>query len=298
MSAKISVVMSVLNGAEFLRPAIDSILRQTLSDLELIVIDNCSVDDTPAILDSYSDPRLVRLRNDRVLSLPQSLNKGLSAARGTYVARLDADDIAASDRLELQARELDAHPDMTLVGCHYRTIDENDNSTGLHTPPIEPSALYQSMAFSNPFAHSAVMFRRDAAVAVGRYPERFVYAQDFALWQELARRGRVGMIGQPLVDIRKHSGQMTLGASYMYVRHHETIELFEQAQRLPGLRPQAIRAGRETLAMHHFAYAQALWQGGRLAAAAWHFTKSIWVAPTFFACKVLAKLGRSLGQGQ
>ncbi|MGB8484637.1 MAG: glycosyltransferase family A protein, partial [Xanthobacteraceae bacterium] len=111
---RVSVIMSVLNGEAFLRPAVESILGQTFRDFEFIVIDNASSDGTAGILDGYRDDRIVRLRNDDIRTLTQSLNRGLHAARGEYVARLDADDLAASERLGRQVAFLDANPDVVL----------------------------------------------------------------------------------------------------------------------------------------------------------------------------------------
>ena len=124
MTPRVSVIMSVLNGAEFLRPAVASILNQTFTDFEFIIIDNASTDATADILDSYRDPRIVRVRNGNILTLTESLNKGLVLARGVYVARQDADDISAPARLERQLAILDTQPDALLVGTHARMIDE------------------------------------------------------------------------------------------------------------------------------------------------------------------------------
>src|SRR5262245_13045266 len=150
MTPTISVLMSVLNGQEFLRPAVESVLAQTFADFEFIIIDNASRDGTSAILDSYRDPRIVRLRNDRILSLTQSLNKGLQVARGTYVARLDADDVAAPTRLMKQVELLDRDQDILLAGSSVRVINETGHVIGRIDPPAAQGDLYNALAYSNP----------------------------------------------------------------------------------------------------------------------------------------------------
>ncbi len=115
---KLSVVMPLYNAARYLRPAIESILNQTYTDFEFIIVDDCSTDETPAILDSYPDPRIVRLRNPQNLGIVGALNRGLEAARGQYIARMDGDDIALAERFAQQVAWLDAHPNIGLCsGC-------------------------------------------------------------------------------------------------------------------------------------------------------------------------------------
>ena len=115
----ISVVMSVYNGEKYLREAIDSILSQTYQNFEFIVIDDCSSDNTSYILKSYTDARMQIIRNDRNLKLPASLNKGLKIAKGKYIARMDADDIAMPDRFAKQVEYLEEHSDVAVVGGSF-----------------------------------------------------------------------------------------------------------------------------------------------------------------------------------
>src|SRR5512146_2439112 len=111
MEPIVSVVMPVYNSAPYLREAVDSILAQTFTDFEFIIVDDGSSDETPQILDGYGDARIRRLRNERNMGVVPTLNCGLAAARGRYVARHDADDISLPTRLEQQVRFLDTHPE-------------------------------------------------------------------------------------------------------------------------------------------------------------------------------------------
>jgi glycosyltransferase involved in cell wall biosynthesis len=286
---RVSVIMSVLNGEAFLRPAIESILGQTFRDFEFIVIDNASSDATAAILDRYRDERMVRLRNDEVRSLTQSLNRGLQAARGEYIARLDADDLAAPDRLARQVAFLDAHEDIILVASHLRIIDETDRVIGHFTSPIEHSGIYDDLAYRNPIGHSAAMFRRGPVLALGGYPAAYVFAQDLALWVTLAQQhARFGMINELLGDNREHSRRTTLSAPMALLRHRESIKIFESALRLPRLSHKARRLGRINLARLHCMLAGALLRSGAAGAAGLELVHGVRLAPVFCIRRALA----------
>jgi len=285
---KVSVLMSVLNGQEFLRPAVESVLAQTFTDFEFIIIDNASRDQTPAILAAYADDRIVRLRNDHVLSLTQSLNKGLEIARGIYVARLDADDVAAPTRLARQAEFLDHNSDVLLAGSGVRVIDEGGRVIGRIDPPQASGDLYNALAWSNPFVHSASMFRREPVATLGGYPETYVYAQDLALWIKLAQRGRLGMVAEPLVDLREHSQQATRVPDLAITRNREMIAIFGTAQQLPDLSSDARRRGRLHLATLHCLLAGALLGSGRFCAAIGELLRGLYLAPVFCTRRALA----------
>ena len=129
---KISVIMSVYNGEEYLAEAIDSVLGQSFSDFELIVINDCSTDGTSEILCKYAslDARVKVHTNEVNLRLPSSLNKAISLAEGKYIARMDADDICLPDRLEKQFEFMESHPDVALSSCRFMTLKNGVISSG------------------------------------------------------------------------------------------------------------------------------------------------------------------------
>jgi hypothetical protein len=290
---RVSVIMSVLNGEAFLRPAIESILGQTFGDFEFIVIDNASSDRTAGILDSYRDDRIVRRRNGSVLSLTKSLNNGLQLVRGDYVARMDADDIAMPVRFARQVEFLDSHPDVLLVASYVRLIDCNGNVFADIERPTDPAELYDALAYSNPFAHSATMFRLAPVAALGGYPPAYVFAQDLALWLKLAQLGRLGMVAEALVDMREHRGQTTFSSDLALLRHRESIAIFEAAQRLPGLSRKARRLGRINLARIHCLLAGALLMSGNVSEALLELTRGLRLAPMFCVRRAVAGRWRS-----
>ena len=124
LTPKLSVVMSVLNGEPYLREAVESILNQTFEDFEFIVLDDGSTDNTVQILESYDDPRMVRLYNPANLGLPKSFNRGLSVCRGEFIVRQDADDMSMPSRFMTQLHYLERHPDIGVLGTQMDVVDE------------------------------------------------------------------------------------------------------------------------------------------------------------------------------
>lgn len=207
----VSVLMSVYNGERFLHEAIESIQRQTLEELEFIIIEDGSTDGSGEIIDAYAaaDHRIRIIRNNANLGLTRSLNLGLRAATGTYLARQDADDVSIPSRLREQATFLDRHKDFVIVGSACQLIDEGGNSISIRRYPGDDLAIRWKMLFDNPFAHSSVMIRRDTLCTHGlMYDERRRFAQDFDLWSRLLQFGRGANSLSPLIEYRLHQGSV------------------------------------------------------------------------------------------
>jgi glycosyltransferase involved in cell wall biosynthesis len=205
----VTVLMSVYDGERHLRESVESILDQTLTDFELLVVDDASTDGSRAIVDSYGDPRVRVLTNEANVGLTRSLNRGLREAGGAYVARQDADDVSEPHRLERQRDLLDRRPGLALVASHYRRIDENGRHAGDRPVPTETRDIRWRLLFVNAFTHSSVTFRRDVVLELGGYDERFRYAQDFELWSRLARCHAVAAVPETLVSYRRSADSMT-----------------------------------------------------------------------------------------
>ena len=202
---RLSVLMSVHNGADYLREAIDSILRQSLADFELVVIDDASTDGCAEILRSYRDARIVGLQNRDRLGLTRSLNRGLRIARGDYIARIDADDRAHPQRLRRQAAFLDRYPDHILVGSGYREIDAAGEVIATWRKPMGDIELRWVSLLRTALEHSSVTFRRTRADgAPVFYDERWRTAQDAELWLRLLEQGKGCVLEAPLLDYRVH----------------------------------------------------------------------------------------------
>jgi glycosyltransferase involved in cell wall biosynthesis len=204
----VSVLMGVWNGAPRVREAVDSVLQQTMADLELIVIDDGSADTTPAILRSFSDPRLRVERRARG-GLTRALKAALELARAPLVARLDADDVAQPERFERQRAFLDAHPDIGLLGTGAREVDAAGRELAVVRPPTDDAAIRCALIRRNPFVHSSVMMRRATVEQAGGYDPAFPVAQDYDLWMRMSRVTRMANLPQPLVVRRILPGRIT-----------------------------------------------------------------------------------------
>jgi glycosyltransferase involved in cell wall biosynthesis len=200
---QISVVMAVHNTERFLRQAMGSILNQTYSDFELIVVDDASSDGSSAILDSYDDPRIVRITNGQNLGLTRSLNRGLSVAHGEFIARHDADDVSHPERFRQQLALITTRSTLGLVTSSYDVIDRHGQLLDTVPLPTSNSALQTELERYNCFCHGAVMFRRDCAKKIGcYYCESFPVAQDYDLWLRIAEHHELGSIAEPLYQWR------------------------------------------------------------------------------------------------
>ena len=205
-SPRVSCLMPVYNGERYLAEALDSVLGQTFTDFELIVVDDGSRDASPAILDDYRrrDPR-VRVLTKENGGIVDALNHGLSHAQGDYIARMDADDVCLPNRFEIQVAYLDAHPGCVLVGGLAAMIDERGgplgtSSGGRHArtrldvfPPKVAVAL-----------HPLVTIRRSALTAVDGYRKMFPHAEDYDLYLRLARLGTIDNPDVVVLKYRKH----------------------------------------------------------------------------------------------
>lgn len=204
----VSVLLAVSDGERFLRPALASILRQTVSDVELLVVDDGSTDATPEILAGMDDARLRVLRNDTQLGLAASLNRGLDEARGRFVARLDADDVAMPARLERQLAAIRSTPGTTILGTAVCALDGDGSPGVVHFMPATPIAVRWHLLFGSPFFHpSVVMEREELERQALRYDPAFDESEDYDLWSRALATGEGANLSVPLVLYRVHSAQ-------------------------------------------------------------------------------------------
>jgi glycosyltransferase involved in cell wall biosynthesis len=201
---KVSVVLPVYNGEEYLRASLDSIFSQTYSDFELIIINDGSTDGSKAILDSINDRR-VRVYHQENIGLAATLNRGVKLARGEYVARQDQDDVSYPERLEKQVRYLDANPECALLGTRAEIWVGNKKTERAHDHLTECADLRFDLLFDNPFVHSSVMFRKDVVCELGGYAmeKSRQPPEDYELWSRIARVAYVGNLPERLVAYRE-----------------------------------------------------------------------------------------------
>jgi glycosyltransferase involved in cell wall biosynthesis len=208
---RVSIIMAVYNAARYLREAMDSVVSQDFTDFEFVIVDDCSTDETPAIIAAYADPRVVYLRNERNTGQTPSLNRALRASRGQYVARLDGDDAYQAGKLRRQVEFLDAHPQVAVCGTAAVKFDGEGREFGLYTPPVRSEDVRFAIHHRVPVCHVSVMMRREPVMACGGYDESYKYAADYALWSTLLVRGeRIANLPEPLTKYREF--RASLGA--------------------------------------------------------------------------------------
>jgi glycosyltransferase involved in cell wall biosynthesis len=199
--------MAVRDGERWLLEAVESVLAQSESALELIIIDDGSTDRTPMLLDALAErDRRIRVFRQPPLGLAAALNRGVSGARAPLVARLDADDLAHGTRLERQVAVLEARPEVGILGSWALEINSAGRSVGMREPPADHAALQRLLAKGNPFVHSSVTARTGLLRRLGGYRGAFEGAEDYDLWLRASEVAELANLPEPLVSYRRHSG--------------------------------------------------------------------------------------------
>ena len=205
---KVSVVMAVYNGEKYLQSAIDSILTQTFYDFEFIIVDDASTDETANIIKGYKDSRVKLITNEVNMRLPRSLNRGLSAASGNYIVRMDADDISLPNRIEKQVLFMDNHPEVAASSVNYIVIDEEGHrlSRGkVHCGKV----LNRYALLPSPLVHPGAIIRRSLLNEEEWYNEKYTSAQDYDLWLRIHEHHLLDNINEALLLYRVHSASIS-----------------------------------------------------------------------------------------
>ena len=200
----VSVLMPVYNCESFIREAIQSVLNQTFTDFELLIIDDCSTDTTLDIIKSFSDPRIVLIEKARNSGYTDSLNHGILLAKGTYIARMDGDDICMPERFAKQVEFLNANPEIILCGTAIEIIGTNKI---LHHP-LTHNEILVKLCFLNSFYHPTIMARRKILLK-NNYNKIFEPAEDYELWTRLAFLGKLANLDAVLLQYRIHENQIS-----------------------------------------------------------------------------------------
>lgn len=209
--------MSVFNGEAFLKQAIESILNQTFTDFEFIIINDGSNDNTLSIIQNYTDSRITLINNEINLGLITSLNKGVTLAKAPLIARMDADDIAFPDRLFNQYQYFQNNPNCNIIGGNYSIISKNKTISFNHN--FSNGQLKTILLFSTCFMHPLVMFKKSSD---SLYDENFKHVEDYELWTRLATKYEFGFCEQKLIIYRSHNQQISA--------QNNTIQLQKSSQ--------------------------------------------------------------------
>lgn len=221
----ISVVMSVFNGEKYLGQSIESILNQSFESFEFVIINDNSSDNSLRIVEKYAlrDKRIKIIKNQNNIGLTKSLNKGLSIAKGKYIARQDHDDVSMPNRFSEQVNFLDGNPGFSLCGTNYNYIDDKNDVIEKKSGylPLDSEQIHLDLPKRNCFFHSSIMFRNEGY----SYREKFIYAQDYDFYLNLLTAGKkMANLKDPLLLWRMND------ESISFKKNHEQ-KLFAQAAR-------------------------------------------------------------------
>ena len=211
ITPKISLIMSVYNGEDYLAETIESVIKQTFKEWEFIIINDCSNDKTSEILDKYSliDSRIKVHTNETNLRLPSSLNKALSIAEGKYIARMDADDICLPDRLQKQYDFMEANPNVDLSSCRFLTLKNGVYSSGGCGGKGDSESIKALLLVTNPILHPGIIAKAEVIKELC-YDKNFTCTEDMELWTRFVLNGkRVEILSEYLMIYRLHDKQIT-----------------------------------------------------------------------------------------
>ncbi len=218
---KITVLMPAYNAEKYIGEAIASVLNQTFTDFELLIINDGSTDTTKQIINSFTDPR-IRLINQTNQGIAAALNIGLLNAKANLIARFDADDICMPERLMGQFNFLLDHPDYIIVGSDADYMDMNGEYVFTYRMPAHTNEAIQELTQSKcPFIHSAVLFRKDPIIKAGGYDTHAYAFQDHLLWSEIIKNGKAHNLSQTLLQVRLNPESISIDEKWRTKRFRE-----------------------------------------------------------------------------
>jgi glycosyltransferase involved in cell wall biosynthesis len=208
---KVSVILPVFNGNLHLSQAIGSILNQTFKNIELIIIDDGSTDDSLSIIKNYGDSRIVLLEHEKNLGLIAALNNGIDHAQSEYIARMDSDDISLPTRLEMQAHFLDQNPSIGVCGTWLQCFGDSHKKWKNYTLPEHHDAIVVNLIFRNPLAHSTVMMRKALIDQYHlRYDPFYIHSEDYDFWVKFSKFTKLANFPAILLKYRLHQNRISI----------------------------------------------------------------------------------------
>ncbi|MEW6096632.1 MAG: glycosyltransferase [bacterium] len=230
---KVSVCIPNYNYGHFIGDAIRSVLAQTYKDFELIIVDNCSADNSEEVIKSFRDPRIRFYKNEKNIGMTANWNKCLSLARGEYISILHADDVYLPNFLEEGVKVLDTNPKVGMVYSQVKYINDKGkvigDSRGLQ--PLKSYVLAGEKEFQKLVTHStnifcpAVMVRKSIYNAIGNFDESFSLASDYDMWLRISLNYDVAFISQPLACYRVHEdSETTLNLNMLVKEDYEVLK--------------------------------------------------------------------------
>jgi len=215
-SVKVSVLLPVYNGGATLSQAIASILSQDMSEFELIIIDDCSTDNSTSVIRQYADKdsRIILIFHEVNIGLAKTLNEGLKLAKSDFVARMDQDDESLPQRLRIQLDYMLSHPEFAVVGSYVYHMGAKQEFDRLVELPSNSEQIKQTLLQYNCMYHPSVMMRRNKILELGGYKAEFKNAEDYDLWLRVSKLYPLTNISKPLLRYRFSVTGMTLGRKW------------------------------------------------------------------------------------
>ena len=207
---KITVLMPAYNAERYIGDAIQSVLKQTFADFELLIVNDGSTDDTVEVIGAFNDPRIVVIYQDNK-GIANALNYGLKYARAPFIARFDADDICYPERLQLQYDFMLANPEYSVIGSAADYIDMEGHFLFTHKPPAFNNEEIQQLKYSVcPFIHSCVFYKKDMVISKGGYNEHAYTFEDHFLWVNILKDQKACNLAQSLIKVRLNPESVTI----------------------------------------------------------------------------------------
>lgn len=216
----VSIVMPVYNGARYLRSAIECILNQTFTDFEFVIVNDGSTDNSAEIIKSYSDPRIKLIEKEKNSGIVETLNQGIRAARGSLIARMDADDISLPERIKKQVNFLREHPEVGVLGTTMQLLNENGSLSDVDAVVTEDEDIRKALLVANMLVHGSVVVRRDILEKIGLYNKSAHHVEDYDLWTRASEHTKIANLPEVLYQWRIN----TQGLSHLNTKVQSATE--------------------------------------------------------------------------
>ena len=227
---KLSVLMTVYNAEKYLKHSINSILKQTYKNWELIIVDDGSTDRSINVIKNFNDKRIRLIKQKKHFGRTKSLNHGLKIIKNKYIAILDADDVSHKNRFKIQLNFLNKNKHIDIVGTWYEIIDSKGKILKIKKTASNLEEVKREMLYRNIFCHSSIMFRKKILKKIKYYPERFIYMQDYAFILNAMKYFKITIIPIVLVKNRMIKSSMTFSVPQKQILNERLI-LFKYTMR-------------------------------------------------------------------
>ena len=211
MTPLVSILLPVYNGAKYISDTINSVLEQSYENFEFIIINDGSTDNTEQIINTYSDSRIIYIKNQENLKLIKTLNKGIKLAKGKYIARIDADDIMHKNRLLKQVDFLEKNENYIIVGSAVKLINLNNLNEDNYIEYYQDNDdIIFSMIFYCPIIHPSTLIRKSTLILNElEFDHNFIHAEDYELWTRMVKFGKIANLSENLTFYRLHNEQIS-----------------------------------------------------------------------------------------